>query len=174
LLVGQKAVRTIAAGDYVLFSDLEPPDRIASQRGEWAVTLDVANDGIAALVRPGDEVAVIGTTPYTPVMTPPDGSDPVQGEPQLTTFSLFPKVTILSVGQRDGSQGKIIVGLRPEEAQLLVAAGKRFELQLALRRPEDASAALDRDAIGRVDDATFNSMITKIPMFNVENLKAEP
>ena len=154
-LVGQKVVRRIMANDYILLTDLEP-NRTMVGVGEWAVTLNVGNDGIAAMVQPGDEVAILGTFPSEKVIPSADLSAPPTRITELATLVLFPKVKIMAMGGAGGS-GELVVGLPPKEAQLLVAAQERFKLTLALRRPGDETA-VNRVDIGKVDETSFGNL----------------
>lgn len=157
--VGQKVWRSIASGDYVLLTDLEPSRTMVGE-GEWAVTLDVAKDAIAALVQPGDEVAVIGTFLISKKVKTADLSAPPAEQTQVATLVLFPRVRVLAQGAKgsEGGGGEIVVGLNPQEAQLLVAAQQKYKLTLALRRPGDESA-LDRVSIGMVDEDSFGKLL---------------
>ncbi len=158
-LVGQKVWRQISSGDYVLMTDLEPSRTMVGE-GEWAVTLNMGGDSIAALVQPGDEVAIIGTFGLSRRVATTDLSAPVREEQKDATMVLFPRVRILATGGRRGGEGsgELIVGLKPQEAQLLVAAQQKFKLTLALRRPGDETA-INRLDVGMVDAETFNKLL---------------
>ena len=63
MVQGQRALRPIASGDYLLLSDIGLSRSMANVvgEGEWAVTLHVGSAGIARFIQPGDDVAIIGT-----------------------------------------------------------------------------------------------------------------
>jgi len=62
LLIGQKASRLVQMGDYLYYSDAGLSGSLGDVigEGEWAVNLG-GEKSIAHLLRPGDEVAILGT-----------------------------------------------------------------------------------------------------------------
>lgn len=158
-MVGQKVWRQISSGDYVLMTDLEPSRTMVGE-GEWAITLNMGGDGIAALVQPGDEVAIIGTFGLSQKVTSMDSSVPAREERKDATMVLFPRVRVLATGGRKGGEGsgELIVGLKPQEAQIMIAAQQKFKLTLALRRPGDETA-ISRLDVGMVDSESFNKLL---------------
>jgi Flp pilus assembly protein CpaB len=52
----------------------------------------------------------------------------------------------------------LILGLKPQEAQILIAAQQKFKLTLALRRPGDETA-INRLDVGMVDSESFNKLL---------------
>ncbi|MEI6562770.1 MAG: Flp pilus assembly protein CpaB [bacterium] len=168
MVVGQKAMHSIAQGDYVLLTDVGLSRSMGDivGEGEWAVSLSVPPGGIARIVQPGDEVAVIGTFPITRQVKSADLSlAPEKGNSEMATMVLFPRVRVLDVGAmasahgaEDAGGGEIILALPPQQAQVLVAAQRRALLTLALRRPGD-EAAINRLDVGMVDEATFAAML---------------
>ncbi len=163
-VIGQRTVRPIRSGDYVLLSDVGGIRTFGSlvAPNEWAVTLDVTG-GVAGHVQPGDEVAVMATLKVEKSVPSKDADAAPETEEREVTLTLFPMVRILDTGellQQEGSR-KIVVGLPPQQAQILVAAQRRAELTLALRRPGDESA-LRREDAGLVDDTTFETLFQNI------------
>lgn len=162
-VVGQRTVRPIRSGDYVLLSDVGDLRTFANlvAPNEWAVTLNVSG-GISEYVQPGDEVAVIATLLYEKMTATADAALAPERVTEEATLALFPKVRILDTGEltREGTL-RIVVGLPPEQAQVLVAAQRRAELTMALRRPGDESA-LRREDAGMVDDRTFQELFRGI------------
>jgi Flp pilus assembly protein CpaB len=160
---GQKTVRPIRQGDYVLLSDVAVSRTFGNlvSQNEWAVTIETSG-GVADFVQAGDEVAIIATLNIEKSLPSTDASAPVERIQQEATLTLFPKVRILDTGEmaNDGAR-KIVVGLPPEQAQVLVAAQRRAELVLALRHPGDTSAVRREDA-GMVDDQTFQKLFQGI------------
>ena len=166
MIVGQRALRSIVQGDYLLLSDVAFSRSMAEivGEGEWAVTLRVASGGIARIVQPGDEVAVLGTFKINTKVKSADLSEaPVELEKEATLV-LFPRVRILDVGRMGAGSGsemaihEIIVSLPPRQAQVLIAAQRKAALTLALRRPSDDSAVSRMD-IGMVDEDTFDKLL---------------
>jgi len=173
-VLGQRTVRPIRSGDYVLLSDVGDIRTFGNllAPNEWAVTLDVSG-GIAGHVQPGDEVAVITTMRYEERVPSVDASAAPELLQKEATLVLFPKVRILDTGRlmSDAPQ-RIVVGLPPEQAQVLVAAQRKAELTLALRRPGDESA-LRREDAGMVDDQTFQELFRGIESVVVPSVPSE-
>jgi len=172
-IVGQKLERAIRTGDYILLSDMRLGRSTADyvDEGEWAVTLNVGNTGIGRVIQPGDEVAVIAT--FTMEMSVPsaDQSKPPQRVTKEATLVLFPRVKVLEStappGRSEGG-GEIVLALPPEQAQTLIAAQRKAQLTVALRKPGDG-AALDRLKTGMVDESTFEHLLK-----GVEPVKVPP
>jgi Flp pilus assembly protein CpaB len=165
MIVGQRALRSIVQGDYLLLSDVAFSRSMADivGEGEWAVTLRVAAGGIARIVQPGDEVAVLGTFKITTKVKSADLSEAPQDLEKEATLVLFPRVRVLDVGRMvSGAEmaiNEIIVSLPPRQAQVLIAAQRKAALTLALRRPSDDSAVSRLD-IGMVDENTFDKLLS--------------
>lgn len=166
VVVGQKAMRSIAQGDYVLLSDVGLSKSMGDivGAGEWAVSLALPPGGISRVVQPGDEVAVIGTFKIKSRVKSADLAAAVQEVAKEATLVLFPRVRVLDVGSMMGAagegtgSGEIILALPPQQAQVLVAAQRKAQLTLALRRPGDEGAINRLDA-GMVDEDTFDKLL---------------
>lgn len=167
MVVGQKALRSIAQGDYVLLSDVGLSRSMGDivGEGEWAVSLTVPAGGISRIVQPGDEVAVIGTFRTKTEVKSADLSAAPEQIAKVATMVLFPRVRVLDVGAMGSARGaddvgggEIILALPPQQAQILIAAQQRAMLTLALRRPGD-EAAINRLDVGMVDEATFANLL---------------
>jgi Flp pilus assembly protein CpaB len=167
VVVGQKAMRSIIQGDYVLLSDVGLSRSMADivGEGEWAVSLAVPPGGIARIVQPGDEVAVIGTFRIKSQVKSADLSAAIQEVSKEATMVLFPRVRVLDVGAmasargaEESGSGEIILALPPQQAQVLVAAQRKAQLTIALRRPGDESA-INRMDPGMVDELTFDNLL---------------
>jgi Flp pilus assembly protein CpaB len=169
LVEGQKAKKAIAEGDYVLLSDIGLSRSMANLvgDGEWAVTLNIGNSGVARVVQPGDEVAVIGTFNVELVVQTTDLSAPGQKQTKEVTMVLFPRVRVLDVGGgRMEGGGDIVVALPPQQAQVLIAAQRKASLTLALRKAGDP-AALNRVDTGMVDAKTFVELLKDLKSIEV-------
>jgi len=166
LILDQTTMRTISAGDYILTSDFETQSKASSLvgAGEWAVALPTSG-GIASLLQPGDEVAVVATFTIERQLEQMDVSKaPLVEEKEITTV-LFPKVRILHTGGsgplrtgRVSASQDVIVALPPQQAQLLIATQRKADLQLALRKTNDDSS-VNRKELGIVDSGTFTELI---------------
>ena len=174
LIVGQTLKRRVQEGDYVLMPDIDLGEdrwRLVGP-GEWAVTINVANAG---MVKPGDEVAVIGTFPDMNVVVATMGQPQPQKYSKEVTLVVLPRVRVLENGgeARRGNGGgtEIVLALPPQQAQVLIAAQGKARLTLALRRRGD-DAALNRSDSGQVDDTTFQKLMEKVPLVTVPDAPA--
>ncbi len=166
MVAGQRARRSVVQGDYVLLSDVAFARSMAEivGEGEWATTLRVGSGGIAGIVQPGDEVAIIGTFRIKTAVKSADLSEAPEAMDKEATLVLFPRVRVLDVGgmgdtrQADTPGTEIIVSLPPRQAQTLIAAQRKASLTVALRRPGDESAISRQDA-GMVDEETFDDLL---------------
>jgi len=164
MVVGQKALRAIAQGDYVLLSDVGLSRSMGDivGKGEWAVSLTVPPGGIARIVQPGDEVAVIGTFKVKSKVKTADLSAAPEEVAREATVVLFPRVRVLEVGATssngEATSGELILALPPPQAQVLIAAQAKARLTLALRRPGD-DAAINRLDTGMVNEETFDKLL---------------
>ncbi len=172
MVVGQKALRSISAGDYVLLADVGLSRSMADivGEGEWAVALTVPAGGIARIVQPGDEVAVIGTFSIKSKVESADLTAVAQEIDKEATMVLFPRVRVLDVGSLssggESNAGELILALPPSEAQVLIAAQRKAQLTLALRRPGD-DAAINRLDTGMVDEETFDNLMEGLKSYSM-------
>ncbi len=166
MVTGQRARRSVVQGDYVMLSDVAFARSMAEivGEGEWATTLRLGGGGIAALVQPGDEVAIIGTFRIQTAVKSADLSEAAEAVDKEATMTLFPRVRVLDVGgmgdvRRGDSPGtEIVVALPPRQAQMLIAAQRKASLTVALRRPGDESA-ISRQDVGMVDEESFDRLL---------------
>jgi len=172
MVVGQKALRSIAQGDYVLLSDVGLSRSMADivGEGEWAVSLTVPAGGIARIVQPGDEVAVIGTFRIKSQVKTADLSAAPEEIAREATLVLFPRVRVLDVGSLssggEATAGELILALPPQQAQVLIAAQAKARLTLALRRPGD-EVSINRLDTGMVDETTFDKLLQGLQAFEM-------
>ncbi len=175
MVVGQKALRSIAQGDYVLLPDVGLSRSMAEivGKGEWAVSLSVPAGGIARIVQPGDEVAVIGSFKIKSQVKSADLSAAPEEIKREATLVLFPRVRVLDVGTLSSggevTAGELILALPPQQAQVLIAAQASARLTLALRRPGD-EAAINRLDTGMVNDETFDKLLLGLEPFEMPKI----
>ena len=175
MVVGQKALRAIAQGDYVLLSDVGLSRSMGDivGKGEWAISLTVPPGGIARIVQPGDEVAVIGTFKIKSKVKTADLSAAPEEVSREATTVLFPRVRVLEVGSLSSggevTSGELILALPPQQAQVLIAAQAKARLTLALRRPGD-DAAINRIDTGMVNEETFDKLLQGLESFEMPKI----
>ena len=141
-VIGVRVAGGLRANEAVLWSDLTKFSEHARmlsglvQNGLRAVTIDARAADFEGLLRPGDRVDVLFTTP---------GKDPEGG----VTTTLLQNLLVLSVGgdlgKRGGSDetgalgrmGSVTLSATLEQAQLITQAKERGKLGLTLRNPDD-------------------------------------
>ena len=167
-VVGQKSVRTIPEGDYVLLSaiaSLAPEFDMLVPEGEWAVPVTFADGALVQFLEPGMEISILGTFEMKDKIEKMDGTEKPEEVKEETTSVIFPCVRILDVGKGDGIRrergasggGMVVVSLTPQQAATLVAAQRTMDLYPALRRRSDRSSLKRRD-VGVVNDSTFQGL----------------
>ena len=160
LLLKQKSLKVIAGGDYILWSDLGGSEGISSLigEGEWAISVPFSDSAIASTLRPGDEIAIIGTfVEKVPRNVGIDSNAGKNVESRHVTLTVLPRVRIISVSGDNGSV--VVVSLKPDQAQLLIDAQRVASLYPALRRPNDDSN-IDRFKTGKVAPATYEKLVS--------------
>lgn len=149
LLVGQRVVIPLQAGDPMMWSQFETNragERLANKvqvRGR-AVTITAAGtSSVGGWVRPNDRVDILGTL-----------KDPETGEQSTTT--LLQNVVVLATGHITGNTNQRILSaserqytdvsllVSPEEAEVLTLAQELGALTLTLRNDGDGSLLVDR------------------------------
>ena len=161
LILKQKSLKVITGGDYILWSDLGGADGVSSLigEGEWAISVPFSDGAIGAMLRPGDEIAIIGTfneAEKTGALVNNSGKSNTP-KSNSVTLTVLPRVRIVSVSGDNGSV--VIVALKPEQAQLLIDAQRFANLYPALRRPNDGSN-VDRLKTGKVAPATYEKLVS--------------
>ena len=142
MTIGQKAMRPVQQGDYVLHADIGMSRSMGDivGEGEWAVTLSLPSAGLSRVIQPGDEVAIIGTFTINTRVESPDLSAEVKVVSKEATLVLFPRVRVLDVGGQEAGNMKmgseIIVALPPRQA--------RVDFRPEARRPGAGAAASRR------------------------------
>lgn len=159
MLNGQKLLTAKTSGDYIYLSDFETQSigNVVGE-GEWAVAIQLPSRSIASMLKPGDEVAIIGTFQ---IEDKPKSGDNAETKVREVTTVLFPRVRVLEIGggsSMGDQSGTLVLQLPPQQAQTLIAASRVAALYPALRRPNDTSA-LNRLDAGMVDARTFSNLL---------------
>ena len=166
-VIGQTVTRTIAKNDYILSSDVSGVDvRLANAvaPGEWAVPVTFSDGKLVKFLKPGDEIAILGSSAMMNVVHRRNQSEKADVVKEDTMRVVFPCVRILDIGRGDAlrraedTPGEtIIIALSPQQAMTLVAAQRKMQLYPALRRANDVNALRRRD-VGVVDEKTFREL----------------
>ena len=170
MILNQKMKTSVSRGDYIVLDDIGVGRGLSDMvgDGEWAVSISLNGGAITSRLRPGDEIAIIGTfnlreTKKSAVM----GQDGKSAERRITTV-ILPQVRILALdGNRQQGGDEFVLALPPKQAQMLLAAQSQgIELAPALRRPHDESN-LNRTTIGLVDMKTFYDLTKGVERTNI-------
>lgn len=155
LIIRQKSLRKVLRGDYIQWSDLGRSDGVSSLigEGEWAISVPFSDTAIASQLRPGDEIAIVGTFDGRSVQTGGDS----KASRGAVTATILPRVRIISVSGENNAT--IMLSLKPEQAQLLIDAQRVASLYPALRRPND-DTNIDRLKTGMVSPLTYEQLLS--------------
>ncbi|MCE9614448.1 MAG: Flp pilus assembly protein CpaB [Lentisphaerae bacterium] len=175
LIVGRKTRVDIAAGQVILWSDLEVESRggfaTLIPEGERAFSVPISR-GVkgGSLLQPNDHVDIIGSfADKQEAKTPVAGSTAAtwREKSDMVNVVLLQNVTVLAVGENFGGKpltepgeggGDVTVSVTLPEAQLLMFASEHGELAAVLRREGDV-AAESRDKLPRVTFKEIESLI---------------
>ena len=156
LVLRQKSMRNVMRGDYIQWSDMGRADGVSNLigEGEWAISVPFSDSAIGAMLRPGDEIAIVGT--FDAVSKVASNNEKTSSRARVTA-TILPRVRIVSVGGENAST--IVLSLKPEQAQLLIDAQRVASLYPALRRPNDETN-LDRLKTGMVTSTTYDQLLS--------------
>lgn len=159
MLLKQKTLRVIPKGDYIQWGDVGTSGGVSDLigEGEWAISVPFSDSAIASSLRPGDEIAIVGT--FSANLDNDNmffnGKKPANKKRITTT--ILPRVRIISVGGKNGNT--IVLSLNPEQAILLIDAQRVANLYPVLRKPHD-DTYIDRLRTGMVDSVTYDKLLT--------------
>lgn len=177
IYLDQPLSQGVDAGEMIMTGDFAVSEvsRTLSGRiptGERAITVPVdAISGVGGLLTPGDRVDLLGTFPIgqEDELIPEASGGESMG---YVTMSLLQNVTLLAVGsqisdtsgrehQAGGGYGHVTLSLTPDEAELMVIAQTRGELNMLLRNRED----LDQVPVTR---RTLREVLEELEILNRE------
>lgn len=158
MILNQKMKTSVSRGDYIVLDDIGVGRGLSDMvgDGEWAVSISLNGGAITNRLRPGDEIAIVGTfTLKEEKKSAVLGQNEKASSRKITTV-ILPQVRIIALdGNRQQGGDEFVLALPPQQAQMLLAAqAQGIELAPALRRPHDESN-LNRTTIGLVDMKTF-------------------
>ncbi len=161
MILNQKMKTSVSKGDYIVLDDIGVGRGLSDMvgDGEWAVSISLNGGAITSRLRPGDEIAIIGT-----YMLKEKNQSPVIGQEakvssrKITTV-ILPQVRILALdGNRQQGGDEFVLALPPSQAQMLLGAqAQGVELSPALRKPHDETN-LNRTTTGMIDSETFDNL----------------
>ena len=170
MILNQKMKTSVSRGDYIVLDDIGVGRGLSDMvgDGEWAVSISLNGGAITNRLRPGDEIAIVGTfTLKEEKKSAVMGQDGKSAERRITTV-ILPQVRILALdGNRQQGGDEFVLALPPQQAQMLLAAQSQgIELAPALRRPNDESN-LNRTTVGLVDMKTFYDLAKGVERTNI-------
>ena len=170
MILNQKMKNPVSQGDYIVLDDIGVGRGLSDMvgDGEWAVSISLNGGAITNRLRPGDEIAIIGTfTLKEEKKSAVLGQSEKESSRKITTV-ILPLVRIIALdGNRQQGGDEFVLALPPQQAQMLLAAQSQgIELSPALRRPNDENA-LNRTAVGLVDMKTFYDLAKGVERTNI-------
>lgn len=170
MIRNQKMKNPVSQGDYIVFDDFSDGRGLSGMvgDGEWAVSISLNGGAITNRLRPGDEIAIIGTfTLKEEKKSAVLGQSEKESSRKITTV-ILPMVRIIALdGNRQQGGDEFVLALPAQQAQMLVAAQSQgIELSPALRRPNDETN-LNRTTVGLVDMKTFYDLAKGIERTNI-------
>ena len=160
----QKAKRTIAKGDYILYSDLDL-DQSKSRSlgdGQWGVPISFADQTLLRMLQPGDDIAIVGSFTYRePVKQGKNADAEVRMVERSVTAVVYPRVSILEI-----NGGSVLVSMPPQQAVAATAIQRKVKLFPILRKKKDDNA-LNRMTGGIFDDTALTDMVKGLQKINI-------
>lgn len=161
MIINLKMQRAVSKGDYISFDTIGADRGLSDMlgEGEWAIPITLSGGAITSRLRPGDEIALIGTYTLTEVKKATLAGQKSEESSRKVTLVVLPRVRILALNanvQQGGDQ--FVLALPPAQAQILFAAQEHgVSLSPALRKPHD-NTNMNRTTAGLVDKETFNNL----------------
>ncbi len=170
MILNQKMKNPVSQGDYIVLDDIGVGRGLSDMvgDGEWAVSISLNGGAITNRLRPGDEIAIIGTfTLKEEKKSAVLGQSEKESSRKITTV-ILPLVRIIALdGNRQQGGDEFVLALPPQQAQMLLAAQSQgIELSPALRRPNDETN-LNRTTVGLVDMKTFYDLAKGVERTNI-------
>lgn len=165
-LIGQTLSRDVVAGDYLQWNDIGRASSVGESvgEGEWAIPLRFQNSEMVALLKPGDEIAVVGRfrVGVESKSASADVDAATKVDTKTVTAVLFPQVRIMNkIGN-----GVILLSLPPQQAMIAISAQEDASLYAVLRRPNDEKATNRKDG-GMFDGSAFVKMLEGCPPISI-------
>ncbi len=158
VIIGQTLSRDVAAGDYLQWNDIGGSSSLGESvgEGEWAVTVTFDNGDLVRMLKPGDEIAIVGMFDVREVKDSgsADVNAPKVEERKTVTTVLFPQVRVMGVV----GHGGVLFSLPPAQALTVIAAQKYAKLYATLRRTHDEKSTNRKDS-GVFDTSAFQRML---------------
>lgn len=160
----QRAKRTIAKGDYILYSDLDLDQSKSRSLGEgqWGVPVSFADQTLLRMLQPGDDIAIVGSFTYRePVKQGKNADADVRMVERSVTAVVYPRVSVLEI-----NGGSVLLSMPPQQAVALTAIQRKAKLYPILRKKKDDNA-LNRMSGGVFDDTALTDMVKGLQTIDI-------
>lgn len=164
----QKTRRLIAKGDYILYSDIELDESKsrALGDGQWGVPVTFHDGVLLRMLKPGDDIAIVGTFVYNDqIKLGKDVDSETKTVSKTVTTVIYPRVSILEI-----SGSTVLLSMPPQQAIALTAIQRRARLYPLLRKKDD-DTSLNRKDDGKFEDSALVDMIKGLTNITIS---AEP
>ncbi|MBQ9367718.1 MAG: hypothetical protein IJT83_08050 [Victivallales bacterium] len=168
--LNQKTHRLIAKGDYILYSDIELDDSKsrALGDGQWGVPVTFSDGVLLRMLKPGDDIAIIGTFVYNDtIKLGKDADAETKTVSKTVTTVIYPRVTIMEI-----SGSTVLLSMPPQQAIALTAIQHRAKLYPLLRKKDD-DTALNRMNDGKFEDSALTDMLKGLTNISIPNVPEE-
>lgn len=170
-VIGQKVLRTIAKGDYILNTDVGMSRSRGNVigDGEWGFPINFADSSLVSMLQPGDEIAIVGSFNVSETVKQGKNIDSkAQVITRTVTSVVYPRVRILEITPGGG----VFLSLPPQQALALTAIARQAELYPLLRKTNDTQALNRKDA-GIFESSALSRMIEGLTPIEIPALPAE-
>jgi len=152
----QRATRQIAKGDYLQYTDIELDQSKSNMLGDgqWGVPVSFSDTSLLKMLRPGDDIAIIGSFSYQEEKREGLNADsPIQTVTKNVTAVIYPRVSILEI-----NGNTVLLSMNPQQAIALTAIQRKASLYPLLRKKNDEKA-LNRKDGGKFEDSALSDML---------------
>ncbi len=166
----QKTKRLIAKGDYILYSDIELDDSKsrALGDGQWGVPVTFSDGVLLRMLKPGDDIAIVGTFIYNDkIKLGKDADAETKTVSKTVTTVIYPRVSILEI-----SGSTVLLSMPPQQAIALTAIQRRAKLYPLLRKKDD-DTALNRMNDGKFEDSALTEMLRGLNNISIPTVPEE-
>ena len=159
----QRATRAITKGDYLQTIDiLDQSKSNTLGEGQWGVPVSFADASLLKMLRPGDDIAIIGTFTYQQeIRTDKNADAATQTVTKNVTAVIYPRVSILEI-----SGNTVLLSMPPRQAIALTAIQRKASLYPLLRKKDD-EYALNRKDGGKFEDSALADMLKGLDNDNI-------
>ena len=158
----QRATRAITKGDYLqTFDILDQSKSSTLGDGQWGVPVSFSDASLLKMLRPGDDIAIIGTFTYQQEVPDKNADAAARFVTKNVTAVIYPRVSILEI-----SGNTVLLSMPPRQAIALTAIQRKASLYPLLRKKDD-EYALNRKDGGKFEDSALADMLKGLDNDNI-------